>query len=268
MPISPVRQAEYGAHYAPRGYRPTTDHIVVHCTAGYGGPDALADYFATPQREGGPRGGPWRGPGYNDVITRDGQLVSMLHPRGIGAHIGDIGSGWNSRCSGISWIGGATGNDITDAQLSRLGHRIAELLQRWPTAAVVGHKTLIRRYGAPAKACPWLDVPRWWAADSYIYMGHPSEVVGTGGLQVGDDGPDEPGQMSDTLPTIAFGMRGEDVATAQRRLNAWAGTGTPLVVDAIFGKRTRRAVRWCQLAHGLATDGIVGPLTWGALLRA
>ena len=262
MPFSPHKNAEYGAHVAPRGYRSTTDHIVIHCTAGYGGPDALADYFASSPAEGGPAGGPWRGPGYNDVVTRAGDLVSMLHPRGIGAHVGDIGRGWNSCSYGIAWIGGARSNDATEAQLDRLGRRIAEMLQRWPNSAVVGHKTLIRRYGAPAKACPWIDVPRWWAENEARFTGLSDQPPAT------EPERDEPAAGDGTPPPLSFGMRGADVTQAQRLLNQWGGARPVLITDGIFGKRTRRATRLFQRAHGLTPDGAIDAPVWIALKHA
>jgi N-acetyl-anhydromuramyl-L-alanine amidase AmpD len=36
--------------------------------------------------------------------------------------------------------------------------------------------------------------------------------------------------------------------------------------DGIFGQQTEAAVKAAQVAHGLDVDGIVGPLTWAALL--
>jgi zinc D-Ala-D-Ala carboxypeptidase len=37
-------------------------------------------------------------------------------------------------------------------------------------------------------------------------------------------------------------------------------------VDGEFGARTRRALTAFQRAHGLASDGVVGQGTWGALV--
>ncbi|WP_088279131.1 peptidoglycan-binding protein [Ideonella sp. A 288] len=65
-------------------------------------------------------------------------------------------------------------------------------------------------------------------------------------------------------PTLRQGSRGTSVADLQRRLAA-AGF-SPGVADGIFGSQTAAAVRSFQRARGLGADGIVGPLTWGALL--
>lgn len=41
----------------------------------------------------------------------------------------------------------------------------------------------------------------------------------------------------------------------------------PIEIDGIFGPKTRAAVEAYQRQHGLAADGIVGPLTWDSLYR-
>jgi peptidoglycan hydrolase-like protein with peptidoglycan-binding domain len=55
----------------------------------------------------------------------------------------------------------------------------------------------------------------------------------------------------------------------QKSLNLWLRSAglEQLVVDGDFGRKTKVAVRSFQRAHGLAVDGIVGPITWGALTR-
>jgi V8-like Glu-specific endopeptidase len=71
-------------------------------------------------------------------------------------------------------------------------------------------------------------------------------------------------------PMLRAGSRGVAVFELQTRLNLWLldtpGTGVPLlVVDGIFGPKTRQAVITFQRALRLKVDGIVGPQTWGAL---
>lgn len=68
-----------------------------------------------------------------------------------------------------------------------------------------------------------------------------------------------------TLPTLRYGSTGPYVFFLQQRLiDSGFNPGT---VDGIFGSRTRSAVVAFQQARGLAADGVVGPQTWGALLR-
>jgi peptidoglycan hydrolase-like protein with peptidoglycan-binding domain len=44
------------------------------------------------------------------------------------------------------------------------------------------------------------------------------------------------------------------------------GEGPPVHLDGIFGPRTDAWVRGFQTAVGIASDGIVGPITWRALV--
>ena len=44
------------------------------------------------------------------------------------------------------------------------------------------------------------------------------------------------------------------------------GEGPPIHVDGIFGSRTDQWVRGFQSAVGTTSDGIVGPITWRALV--
>lgn len=59
-------------------------------------------------------------------------------------------------------------------------------------------------------------------------------------------------------PTIRYGSQGYAVKVAQRKLGG-------LVVDGVFGPRTRAKVKSFQRKHRLVPDGIVGKLTWTAL---
>lgn len=63
---------------------------------------------------------------------------------------------------------------------------------------------------------------------------------------------------------LRTGSSGRDVAVLQEGLNR-EGADPPLVVDAVFGRKTAAALRTFQQAHGLTPDAIAGPRTWSAL---
>lgn len=63
---------------------------------------------------------------------------------------------------------------------------------------------------------------------------------------------------------ICRDMSGPDVAVAQSIL--WARGYTNSDTVAVFGGATDKAVRRFQAQNGLKADGIIGPLTWAALL--
>ena len=65
-------------------------------------------------------------------------------------------------------------------------------------------------------------------------------------------------------PTIRRGAKGDLVTQLQRFL---AQDGSSLTIDGIFGQGTQSAVRAFQRKYGLDVDGIVGPQTWGQLLK-
>ena len=69
---------------------------------------------------------------------------------------------------------------------------------------------------------------------------------------------------------LAVGTRGENVRTMQRMLNGIAranpSIGT-LAEDGIFGPLTQAAVREFQRLFGLVQDGIIGRMTWYAIVE-
>jgi peptidoglycan hydrolase-like protein with peptidoglycan-binding domain len=71
------------------------------------------------------------------------------------------------------------------------------------------------------------------------------------------------------LVTVRQGSSGDAVRGVQeefafRNLSGIPGTG--LKIDGIFGPKTDAAVRGFQQALSIAVDGIVGPITWRALV--
>jgi peptidoglycan hydrolase-like protein with peptidoglycan-binding domain len=59
-------------------------------------------------------------------------------------------------------------------------------------------------------------------------------------------------------------VRGVQEEFAFRNLSGIPGTG--LKIDGVFGPKTEAAVRGFQQALSIAVDGIVGPITWRALV--
>ena len=81
--------------------------------------------------------------------------------------------------------------------------------------------------------------------------------------------------FSNPLPTypgtaLRVGSTGANVRIIQAYLNAIGQTNPnipPLVVDGNFGPRTEASVMAFQRQFGLNPDGVVGPLTWAAIMR-
>ena len=65
------------------------------------------------------------------------------------------------------------------------------------------------------------------------------------------------------FPLVRKGDQNHPVKTLQYLLRA---RGHTVTVDGIFGPETDAAVRAFQQQKGLAVDGIVGPVTWRALV--
>lgn len=68
-------------------------------------------------------------------------------------------------------------------------------------------------------------------------------------------------QNTTTRPTLSFGSTGEDVKYLQKVLNADVAANS-LVVDGVFGQKTKEAVMAFQKDKDLVVDGIVGANTW------
>ena len=64
-------------------------------------------------------------------------------------------------------------------------------------------------------------------------------------------------------PLVKNGANDHPVKTLQYLLRA---RGQSVVVDGAFGPNTTAAVQAFQSSHGLSADGVVGPITWAALV--
>jgi peptidoglycan hydrolase-like protein with peptidoglycan-binding domain len=83
------------------------------------------------------------------------------------------------------------------------------------------------------------------------------------------DGIVGPHTWSALIIIVRRGSRGEAVRGVQEEFQFRNLSGDPskgLQIDGIFGPQTDAAVRGFQEALGIAVDGVVGPITWRALV--
>jgi lysozyme family protein len=163
-----------------------------------------------------------------------GEAWNGFGPRGHGIHTGYLWAGTNHYVRGKYVADGRWNPDHVDRQIGIVPVmlRLAELDPRLVLEASPG--------AAASAELPAIDGP-----------------------------PVAPQRTPDGVGGIAAPV--DPIATTrglQRLLNILAVPGTPLAVDGSYGRRTREAVRVFQRAHGLAPDGLAGPITRAALARA
>ena len=64
-------------------------------------------------------------------------------------------------------------------------------------------------------------------------------------------------------PVVKNGSNGHPIKTLQYLLRA---RGQSVAIDGVFGPHTETAVKAFQASRGLPADGIVGPMTWVAIV--
>jgi peptidoglycan hydrolase-like protein with peptidoglycan-binding domain len=65
--------------------------------------------------------------------------------------------------------------------------------------------------------------------------------------------------------TLRLGSKGKLVGFLQAYLDEHGYN--PVAIDDDFGPKTEEAVKGFQKANGLPRDGVVGPLTWRAIMK-
>jgi N-acetyl-anhydromuramyl-L-alanine amidase AmpD len=104
---------------------------------------------------------------------------------------------------------------------------------------------------------PYLSLVR-----KYMAGGAPEETTTT-------TEPDtEPELLQEPPPTLRRGSEGWQVKRLQRLLDSRRCLPEDAEIDGDFGPITEKAVKRFQKLAGLEADGIVGPLTWHALLAS
>ena len=136
---------------------------------------------------------------------------------------------------------------------------------RWPDvqrdAARRGVAAILRRIGAePGMCCGHREyaVPRGSRSDPRLDMAAFRDEVADVMRGAAVVRPQIPAVDSEGRPTLRRGTRSEGVRLIQSKVSA--------AEDGKFDARTEAAVRAFQRRADLVPDGIVGPLTWAALL--
>jgi peptidoglycan hydrolase-like protein with peptidoglycan-binding domain len=86
---------------------------------------------------------------------------------------------------------------------------------------------------------------------------------------IGVDGVVGPNTWSHLIVTVRRGSNGDAVRAVQEVMkfhDQSGGEGPPIHVDGIFGPQTEHFIRGFQEALGITHDGVVGPVTWRALV--
>jgi N-acetylmuramoyl-L-alanine amidase len=130
------------------------EHIVIHCSATAEGKEiTAADVDKWHKAKG------WEGIGYHFFIKLDGTIELGRRIKQIGSHV----AGHNKNSIGICYAGGVetdnkTPKDTrTKAQMESMKKLVQDLLVRFPSAKVVGH----RDFAGVNKACPSFEVSEW-----------------------------------------------------------------------------------------------------------
>jgi len=250
--VAIVRRAQWGAQFSIPGGRHVVPSarrwFVVHWPGSAVSGDERATVRAIERAHRVGQG--WQAaPGYNFLIGRSGTIYE-----GCGRDIRGIHSpprnvdGWgvcvmigvgeqppqaalNAARALYEWLCGVSGR--------RLG--MASHSTHWATACAGPALNDWVRRGMPATgAAPPVTVPP-----------PPGSPPGTPGW---------PGRILRQPPV----MRGEDVRTAQRRMNE---RGAGIHADGAFGPVTEGVTRVAQRLANLPQDGRIGPNTWPALWR-
>ena len=110
-----------------------------------------------------------------------------------------------------------------------------------------GDGVYIKRYNINTQYIPGFGRPNW-------------DVISS---NVGNE------EVTDTVsyPTIKLGSKRSEVKKAQQLLIAKGYSCGAAGADGYFGAATYNAVKKFQAANGLEADGIVGAMTWAALLK-
>jgi hypothetical protein len=159
----------------------------------------------------------------------------------------------------VSWGLG----QVMGAHWRWLGYASVEAMADEARASVAGQARLMVLYIEQAgliaalRSHDWEAFARGYNGPGYKTYAYDDKIAAAYARYAG-----KPGAK---LSVLRRGSRGEQVTTLQRDL---AALGYDLGVDGAYGPGTAEAVRRFQSDHGLAADGVAGPVTLNALAEA
>lgn len=162
-------------------------------------------------------------------------------------------------CESCSWGIG----QVMGAHWAWLGYGSVEALVAEARSGAEGQLRLMLRFIAKAELGPairrrdWPAFARGYNGPAYARNRYHSRIANAYARHSKRDHADIPDAVTHPA-SLRRGMRGPAVANLQRSLCA---LGYPIAVDGIFGPHTEDALRRFQRDHGLAPDGIAGPLS-------
>jgi N-acetylmuramoyl-L-alanine amidase len=135
--------------------RKNTKYIAIHCSATRPSLDVGVKEIRQWHKSQG-----WSDIGYHFVIRRDGRVEKGRPVDEIGAHV----AGFNATSVGVCMVGGVDQrdytravNNFTPAQFESLKGLLTQLVSKYPSAVVLGH----RDFPNVNKACPSFDAKHW-----------------------------------------------------------------------------------------------------------
>jgi peptidoglycan hydrolase-like protein with peptidoglycan-binding domain len=192
-------------------------------------------------------------------------VIVVLAVGSIGAYILNR-SGATGGCSSNTYSQGSSGACV--AELQRLTNKCVAAKGAGAAISADGafgpitKSAVIRCQQASGIGADGIVGPQTWRVlDSYASAAPASAPAAAPALSA---------EQTCAKSTFGQGANGSCVTILQQKVNgclAAAGNSTRIATDGAFGQMTKNAVIACQQANGIGADGIVGPQTWGVLLK-
>ncbi|MCA9326547.1 peptidoglycan-binding protein [Candidatus Saccharibacteria bacterium] len=192
-------------------------------------------------------------------------VIVVLAVGSIGAYILNR-SGATGGCSSNTYSQGSSGACV--AELQRLTNKCVAAKGAGAAISADGafgpitKSAVIRCQQASGIGADGIVGPQTWRVlDSYASAAPASAPAAAPALSA---------EQTCAKSTFGQGTNGSCVTILQQKVNgclAAAGNSTRIATDGAFGQMTKNAVIACQQANGIGADGIVGPQTWGVLMK-